>query len=149
LRSITIIKERAMLTTVPFKTVPGLDTPAGQIMHHGFVSLPANATLAEVARAMRDNKVHAVLITGTDNTALGWVTSRGILHNHARDWTIATSAADSITEPAASVPATATLGDALTVFIATGASHILVSPAAGEAPVGVIADSDLVTFMAS
>ena len=138
-----------MLTTVPFKTVAGLDKPVSEIMHHGFVSLPATATLAEVAAAMRDHKVHAVLITGTDGTPLGWVTSRGILHNHARDWTIATSAADSITEPAASVATTATLGDALTVFIATGASRILVSSATIGAPIGVIADSDLVAFMAS
>ena len=138
-----------MFTTVPFKTVTGLDTPVSQIMHHGFVSLPASSTLFEVAAAMRDGKVHAVLITGTDGTPLGWVTSRGILHNHARDWTVATSAAESITEPAATVAASATLADALTVFVATGATHILVGSATAEAPVGVIADSDLVAFMAS
>lgn len=80
---------------------------------------------------------------------MGWVTSRGILHNHARDWSVATSAADSITEPAASIAATAKLADALTVFIATGASHILVGSATADAPAGVIADSDLVAFMAS
>jgi|GEM_PF-2517857 len=137
-----------MLTTVPFKSMPGLDTPVGKIMHHGFISLPATATLADVATAMRDNKVHAVLITGPDASPAGWVTSRGILHNHARDWTIATSAADAITEPAASVAPTATLADALTVFIATGASHILVTAATADAPVGVLADSDLVGHMA-
>jgi CBS domain-containing protein len=111
-----------MLTTVPFKSASGLDTPAGQIMHHGFVALPATASVAEVAGAMRDNKVHAVLITGSDSTALGWVTSRGILRNGARDWTTATSAADAITEPAASVATTATLGDALAAFVAGACS---------------------------
>jgi signal-transduction protein with cAMP-binding, CBS, and nucleotidyltransferase domain len=97
---------------------------------------------------MRDNKVHAVLVTGTDGGPLGWVTSRGILHNHGRDWTVDVSAADAINEPAASVAPTATLADAMTVFVATGASHILVGAAAGEPPVGVLADSDLVAFMA-
>lgn len=137
-----------MLTTVPFKSVAGLDTPVSEVMHHGFIALPATATLADAASAMRDNKVHAVLITGSDGSPLGWVTSRGILHNHARDWTTAASAADAITQPAASVTPTATLADALTVFVATGASHILVGSSVAQAPIGVIADSDLVAFMA-
>ena len=137
-----------MLTTVPFKSVAGLDAPVTDVMHHGVVSLPASATLTDAAAAMRDNKVHAVLVTGTDGSPLGWVTSRGILHNHARDWTTEASAVAAITQPAASVAPTATLADAMTVFVATGASHILVAGTAGEAPAGVIADSDLVAFMA-
>jgi CBS domain-containing protein len=137
-----------MLTTVPFKSVPGLDTPISDVMHHGFIALPATATLVDAASKMRDNKVHAVLITGTDGSPLGWVTSRGILHNHARDWTTAASAADAITERAATVAPTATLTDALTVFVATGASHILVASDIAQAPIGVVADSDLVAFMA-
>jgi signal-transduction protein with cAMP-binding, CBS, and nucleotidyltransferase domain len=137
-----------MFTTVPFKSAPGLDRPVTDVMHHGLIALPATATLADVASMMRDNKVHAVLVTGTDGGPLGWVTSRGILHNHGRDWTGAVSAADAITEPAASVAPTATLADAMTVFVATGASHILVGAAAGQPPVGVLADSDLVAVMA-
>jgi signal-transduction protein with cAMP-binding, CBS, and nucleotidyltransferase domain len=137
-----------MLTTVPFKSVEGLDRPVTDVMHHGVVALPASATLADAAAAMRDNKVHAVLVTGTDRSPLGWVTSRGILHNHALDWTADSSAVAAITQPAASVAPTATIADAMTVFVATGASHILVASTANEPPVGVIADSDLVAFMA-
>jgi signal-transduction protein with cAMP-binding, CBS, and nucleotidyltransferase domain len=137
-----------MLTTVPFKSARHLDAPVTEVMHHGVVTLPETATLADAAAAMRDNNVHAVLVTGTDASPLGWVTSRGILHNHARDWTAQSSAADAITQPAASVAPTATLADATTVFVATGASHILVGSSASEPPVGVIADSDLVAFMA-
>lgn len=137
-----------MLTTVPFQSAPDLDTPVGDVMHHGFVALPAAATLAQVAAAMRDNGVHAVLVTGTDSTPLGWVTSGGVLHNHARDWTTEASAVDAITEPAASVASSATLADALTVFVATGASHVLVGASETAAPIGVLADSDLVAFMA-
>jgi signal-transduction protein with cAMP-binding, CBS, and nucleotidyltransferase domain len=137
-----------MLTTVPFKSVPGLDALVGEVMHHGLIALPATATLADVASTMSENKVHAVLITGTDGSPLGWVTSRGILHNHPRDWSIADSAAAAITQPAASVAPTATLADAMTVFVATGATHILVGSSDGRAPIGVIADSDLVAFVA-
>ena len=138
-----------MLTTVPFKSVPGLEEPVTDVMHHGVVALPATATLTDAAAAMRDNKVHAVLITGSDASPLGWVTSRGILHNHALDWTTEASAVAAITQPAASVAPTAKLADAMTVFIATGASHILVAASAAETPIGVIADSDLVAFMAA
>jgi CBS domain-containing protein len=134
-----------MLTTVPMKAAPGLDTPVTEVMHHGLVTLPATATLAEAVRAMRDNEVHAVLVDGDGCGPLGWVTSRGLLHNHGRDWTIAESAAEAITEFPAHVAPTATLAEAIDVFVGTGASHILVAEAGG-APVGVIAESDLVAF---
>jgi signal-transduction protein with cAMP-binding, CBS, and nucleotidyltransferase domain len=137
-----------MLTTVPFKSAAHLDTPVTEVMHHGAITLPATATLADAAATMRDNHVHAVLITGTNGSPLGWVTSRGILHNHARDWTVEASVVHAITEPAATVAQTATLADAMTVFVATSASHILVVGSALDKPIGVIADSDLVAFMA-
>jgi len=104
-----------MITTIPFKAAPGLDTPVTDVMHHGYVALPATATLVDAARAMRDN-------------------------------------VDAITEPAASIPPTAALADAMTLFVATGASHILVAAsdadADAEAAAGVVAESDLVAFMA-
>ena len=137
-----------MYTTIPFKSSKHLETRVTEVMHHGVITLPAKATLVDAAAAMRDNKVHAVLVTGSDGSPLGWVTTRGLLHNHAREWTAEASAADAITQPAASVAPTATLADALTVFVATGASHILVAASASEPPLGVIADSDLVAFMA-
>jgi signal-transduction protein with cAMP-binding, CBS, and nucleotidyltransferase domain len=137
-----------MFTTVPFKSVPGLDRPVTDVMHHGLIALPATATLADVASTMHDHKVHAVLVIGTDGDPLGWVTSAGMLRNHGRDWTVAASAADAVTQPAASVAPTDTLTDAMNVFIATGASHILVGASAAEPPIGVLADSDLVAFIA-
>jgi hypothetical protein len=78
-----------MLTTVPFKSVPGLGAPVTDVMPRAVVALPA-----------------------------------------------------------AGVAPTATLADAMTVFIATGAGHILVAASAAEPPIGVIGESDLVAFMA-
>lgn len=141
-------RSKTILTTVPFKSVPGLDVPVSGVMHHGFVSLPSTATLKDAASAMRDNHVHAILITAGDGRALGWVTTRGILHNHARDWSVASSVQEAITESPASVRPSATLADAVNAFVATGASHVLVAASDDAVPVGVIADSDLVTFMA-
>ena len=137
-----------MLTSVPVKSAAHLQTPVSEVMHHGVITLPATATLTDAAATMRDNNVHAVLITGTDGSPLGWITSRGILHNHARDWTVEASAVHAITQPAASVAPTATLADAITVFVATNASHILVTGSPADKPIGVIADSDLVAFIA-
>jgi CBS domain-containing protein len=71
-----------------------------------------------------------------------------MLHNHARDWTADSSAADAITEPAASVAAMASLADALRVFLASAASRILVTSAIAQAPIGVLSESDLVRYMA-
>lgn len=136
-----------MITTIPMRAAGGLDTPVTELMRQGLITLPASATLTDAARAMRDNHVHAVLIAGAGGERLGWVTSRGVLHNHAHDWAVSAGAADAITEVPASVLPTATLADAIDVFVGTGASHILVTPADGMA-VGVIADSDLVTFLA-
>jgi signal-transduction protein with cAMP-binding, CBS, and nucleotidyltransferase domain len=138
-----------MLTTVPLKSVAGLDAPVADVMHRGVVALPAQATITDAAAAMRDNDAHAVRIIDTDASPLDWVTSRGILHNHALEWTTEASAVAAITHDAASVPPTATLNDAMTLFVATGASRILVAGSADEIPLGVIADSDLVACMAA
>jgi signal-transduction protein with cAMP-binding, CBS, and nucleotidyltransferase domain len=137
-----------MRPTVPFKSVPGLDAPVTDVMHRGVVGVPAIATIPDAAAVMRDNNVHAVLIIDTDASPLGWVSSRGIVHDHALEWTTEASAVAAITHDAASVPPTATVADAMTVFVATSASRILVAGSAAEIPIGVIADSDLVAFMA-
>ena len=136
-----------MFTTVPMKSARGLDAPVTAVMHHGIVALPATATLADAVRTMHDHGVHAVLIQDAEGASLGWVTSRGILHNHARNWTLAEGAVHAITEAAATVAATATIADAIHLFVGAGASHILVTESAG-APIGVVADSDLVAFLA-
>jgi CBS domain-containing protein len=136
-----------MFTTVPMKSAPGLDTPVTEVMHRGLVTLPASATLADAAVAMRDNGVHAVLVEDAAATRLGWVTSRGILHNHARDWTVADSLSAAVTEAPADVAVTATLAEAIDVFVGSGVSHILVTAEDG-AVAGVIAESDLVAFLA-
>ena len=137
-----------MLTTVPFKSAPGLDTPVSEVMHHGLIALPATATLADAASTMRDNNVHAVLITGTDGSPLGWVTSRGILHNHARDWTVGASAADAITQPAADALTRMWLAPVATKTVIASARVAVGATLAAGAPSGVLADSDLVAFMA-
>jgi CBS domain-containing protein len=136
-----------MLSTVPFSSAAGLDRPVVEIMRRGRITVPAERALVDVLRAMTDHGVHAILVTGADACPLGWVTSRGVLHNHARDWTVAT-AADAITEQVASVPTTATIGDALRAFIASGASHVLVGAERGGGLPGVVADSDLVSYLA-
>jgi predicted transcriptional regulator len=136
-----------MFTTVPMKSARGLDAPVTAVMHHGIVALPATATLADAVRTMHDHGVHAVLIQDADGASLGWITSRGILHNHARDWTLAEGAVEAITEVAATVASTGTIADAINVFIGTGASHILVTEST-DRPIGLVAESDLVAFLA-
>ena len=61
------------------------------------------------------------------------MTSRGVLHNHPREWAGAT-AADAVTEDIATVPPTATVQDAITALLAAGSSHVLVQDAGSRVP---------------
>lgn len=137
-----------MLSTVPVNAAEGLERPVTEISHSGYLALPVDAPLDAVARAMAEKKIHAVLVTDPANGPVGWVTSHGMLHNHPRDWGSGATAGDAITEPVMGVPPTATIGDAIQAFVASGASHIVVTSPSGQ-PLGVVADSDLVAFMAA
>lgn len=133
-----------MLTTVPARASEMLERPASDLAHAGIISVPSSASIAFVARTMAEHDVHAVLVADATGRH-GWVTSRGMLHNHARDWTRAT-AGDAITEPIATLPCDAMLRDALDAFLASGATHVLLVAPDGE-PLSVLADSDLVRHM--
>jgi signal-transduction protein with cAMP-binding, CBS, and nucleotidyltransferase domain len=135
-----------MFTSVPISSVPTLDRPVTDVMHAGCIAVPAAAPLALAARAMEQHGTHAVLAQGEDGP-LGWVTSRGVLHNHPRQWNDAT-AGDAITEAIASVPSTATVQDAVTALLAAGSSHVLVQNPGSRVPAGVVSETDLVVLLA-
>lgn len=140
-----------MISTVPLKFSAHLGRSVREVMHSGYVALPADAPLDVVARTMCDADVHAVLVSDVHGP-MGWVTSRGLLHNHPMDWTQA-RAGDAVTELPAAVGSDQTVEDAMNAFLASGASHILVQDDGHTMPghpvtVGVIAESDLVRFVA-
>ena len=136
-----------MFSTVPIQATGELDGPIAEMTHSPYVALPPQAPLDVVARTMADLGIHAVLIRDQANGLLGWVTARGMLHNKPRDWT-RSQAGDAVTEPIATIPPTATVEDAVAAFVVSGASHIVVCEPESEWPIGVIADSDLIRWIA-
>lgn len=134
-------------STSPLTSALGLDRPVLEVMHVGVVSVPAHLPLAAAARAMAEHRVHAVLVVDDTGGPLGWVTSRGMLHNLPRDWGNA-RAGDAISETLISVAPTDHVARALEAFLASGASHILVrTPNTGRI-LGVVAESDLLVVLA-
>lgn len=133
-------------STVPLNSAAGLDRPVVDVMHAGHVIVPARLPLAEAARTMAARHVHAVLVEDDHGAPLGWVTTRGMLHNLPRDWAGAT-AGEAISEKLASVPPTASVHQALEAFLASGASHVLVRSAEDDMVLGVVADSDLLVLL--
>jgi CBS domain-containing protein len=136
-----------MYTTVPMKAAPDLDRPVVQIMHPDPVRIDADRSLADAARAMLERRVHALLVCDAGGEPLGWVTTRGMLHNSARDWSRATCR-QAVTETLADVAAHARAGEALDALLASGASHVLVRGEHG-AVLGVVAESDLLRLLAA
>ncbi len=115
-------------------------------MHRGHVSVPGSLPPAEAARTMSARHVHAVLVDDDHGGPLGWVTTRGLLHNLPCDWDDAT-VREAITEPVASVLPTASVADAITALLASDASHVLIRTEDGHVR-GVVAESDLLKLLA-
>ncbi len=136
-----------MFSTVPIQAAGELDGPIADMTHSPYVALPPQAPLDVVARTMTDLGIHAVLIRDDANGLLGWVTAQGMLHNKPHNWTCS-QAGDAVTEPIATIPSTATVEDAVAAFVRSRASHIVVCEPGSDWPMGVIADSDLIRWIA-
>ena len=135
------------IAAFPASTQERLTIPVREIMCPGVVSIPEDASLLEAKRAMVRHGIHAVLIVGTDTgRPLGWVTDNGLLSWLERDLT-ALPAAHAITEPAHFVEPDAIARVALEALEAPGVSHLLVGPAEGGTPHGVVAAIDLVNLV--
>lgn len=135
------------IAPLPASTQERLTILVRDIMRPGVVSLPEDASLLEAKRAMVRHGIHAVLIVGTDTgRPLGWVSDSGLLAWLERDLT-AIDASRAITEPPHFVEPDAIARAALEALEAPGVSHLLVAPAGGSAPHGVVAAIDLVDLV--
>lgn len=135
-----------MFTTVPLNAATGLDAPVAKLMHENPVRVPGQMPIAAAARTMLAQRIHAVIVIDDSGVELGWVTTRGMLHNTPRDWSGAT-AQDAISEAIVSVAPDATMRAALEALLAGGVSHILVRPPAGGPAIGVVSDFDLLALL--
>jgi CBS domain-containing protein len=125
-----------------------LETPVASIMRHGVVSIAEDASLANVARAMSDHHVHAILVEErTTGRPLGWVKAETLLSwmNMRSSWVHAHQA---ITEPVTTIAPTATVRDAITALLRHGTSRLLVCSDGGRAGEGVLTHLDVVGLLA-
>ena len=61
---------------------PGLDTPVRTIMRAGVISVPDDASVRDVQRALVAHRVHAVLVVDArTGEAVGWGTTLGVLEH--------------------------------------------------------------------
>jgi CBS domain-containing protein len=123
-----------------------LETPVRDIMTPGVVSIPEDASLRHVYRAMTAHSVRAVLVVGrTEGRPLGWVTARGLLGWIGKDESLA-SARDAITERSSFIHPSATAREAVVALLQAGVSHVLVRRSDDSMPEGVLSDLDLVAL---
>jgi len=121
-----------------------LDSEVREVMTHGVVSIPGDASLRDAHEALVAHEVHALLVTDRDTAApLGWITARGLLLS-AAGRAVAHNAKQAITEPIHTISPSATVAKAVDHLLDTRASHLLVAPREGAMPEGVVSELDLV-----
>jgi len=140
----TTAKRRDTLS--PLAPGDHLETPVRHIMTPGVVTIPEDASLRHVYRAMTAHSVRAVLVVGrTEGRPLGWVTARGLLGWIGKEEALA-SARDAITERASWIDPSATAREAVVALLQAGVSHVLVRRSEDSMPEGVLSDLDLVAL---
>jgi len=116
---------------------------AHELMTPGVVMIDEDASLRQGFRALVAHGKHAILVVGPEGKPRGWITDRGLLW-HLDQSSDLRPVGDAISEPAVSVPPGATARAALQRLSEAETTHLLVAPAAGHTPQGVISAFDLV-----
>ena len=123
-----------------------LETPVQEFMSPGVIAVSEDASLRQAERAMVRHGVHAILLLGRQNRRpLGWVTSRGLLPWMTEALALV-PASKGVTETPTYIEPAATAREALHALSEPGVSHLLVSRLAGELPLGVVSEVDLVAL---
>jgi len=120
-----------------------LERPVCEFMTPGCTVISEAATVADAAKVIHEQRVHAVLVLGADNgTPLGWITARGLLGWLGRDRSLA-PARDAITEQVTAVDPQEIVRTALYALSMSGTTHLLVRRKPHKLPIGVLTDFDL------
>jgi CBS domain-containing protein len=121
-----------------------LDTHVSSIMRAGVISVPGDASVRQVQRALVAHRVHAVLVVDVQTgEPIGWATAGGVLEHMLSDPALL-PAVVAVTQPAESIAPSATAGDALRRILETGCPRLLVRRHPTSPPEGVVSEMDLV-----
>lgn len=119
-----------------------LELEAREVMTAGVVTISDDATLDRAVDAMGAHRIHAVLVVGgRTGTALGWITTRGLLGLVGRD--ALTPVTEAITEQAMAIEPNANVRAAIYALSLPGVTRLLVRRRDLDAAEGVITDYDL------
>jgi CBS domain-containing protein len=122
-----------------------LERAVCEFMTPGCIVISEAATVADAAKVISEQRIHAVLVVGAKNgTPLGWITARGLLGWLGRDRSLA-PARDAITEQVTAVDPQERVRVALYALSLAGTTHLLVRRKPHKLPLGVLSDFDLAT----
>lgn len=120
------------------------DLTARDVMTPGVIAIVEDASLRQGFRSIVAHRKHAILVLGRANgQPLGWITDRGLLSQLEGEHPLS-PVRDAITEAAVSVRPGTTAREMAIKLSHAGTSHLLVVPAAGRLPEGVVSALDLV-----
>ncbi|OIR19454.1 cyclic di-GMP phosphodiesterase Gmr [mine drainage metagenome] len=103
--------------------------------------LPADATIGEAARIMAQRRFSSIVVTDTENTPLGIVTERNILHAMRAASPPETPLRTSMSAPVVVVPVAMDCLDAYQVCMREGIRHLVLVDGDG-AVAGVVSETD-------
>jgi len=128
--------------STPLLDDDALELDVRDVMTAGVVTVDDDATLEQAVQTMAEHRIHAVLVVGTrSGTALGWVTTRGLLGHVGSAPT--TRVTDAITEDARAVDPRASVRAAIYALGLPGVTRLLVRQRDEREAVGVVTDYDL------
>jgi CBS domain-containing protein len=126
-----------------------VNTPVRSIMRPGVVTIPASASLTQLAQAMSAHGVHAVLVVDAGEPgSTGWATSRALIAR-LLDGSRFVPASDAVTEMPTRILPSASIADAIRALAPAGVTHLLVTSGPSAVPQGVVSETDIVAFAAS
>ncbi len=118
------------------------------VMHHGILTCPSHASLAEVAAVMAEHRVHAVVVT-----AAGSARPVGVVSDLDVVAAAATGEGPSAGEAAATEPlvvgANERLDRAAQLMAEHAVSHLVVNDSASGLPIGILSTLDVAAVCAA
>lgn len=130
-----------MTASSPAKPLSVMD-----LMHAPVLTCSPEMPVADVARMMADARVHALVVTGIENTPWAVVSARNLVPIDPETGAAMTAREVAATE-VTTVPATAPLDEAARLLTEHEVDHLVVLDAAGH-PAGILSTLDLVRRLA-
>jgi CBS domain-containing protein len=116
----------------------------GGVMHSGVVTCRPDASLRTVARLLGEHRIHAVVVTGPEETApSAVVTDRDVVFAYSRGQLDLLTARDAASEPTITVRPDHDLRDASETMARHGVTHIVVTARGDATPIGILSSLDI------